>query len=76
MNSTTKDLPTTAPPTRRMVHDTFVLFLDVLMIPLLRDSTSLEICQSGSIEEGVETYLMALSSELGVFSSSAGAFPR
>jgi len=28
-------------PTRRMVYGTFALFFDVLMIPLLRDSTSL-----------------------------------
>ena len=42
MNSMTEDFPTPVSPTRRMVYDLFALFIDVLMIPFLRDSTSLE----------------------------------
>ena len=42
MNSTAVDFPTPVSPTRRMVYDLFVLFFDVLMIPFLRDSASLE----------------------------------
>jgi len=34
-----EDFPTPVSPTRRMVYD---LFADVLIIPFLRDSTSLE----------------------------------
>jgi hypothetical protein len=42
MNSKTEDFPTPVSPTRRMVYGVFALFLDVLMVPFLRDSTSLE----------------------------------
>src|SRR5258706_11969601 len=42
MNSKAEDFPTPVSPTRRMVYDIFALFFDVLMIPFLRDSTSLE----------------------------------
>ena len=42
INSKTEDLPTPVSPTRRMVYGAFVLFFDVLIIPFLRDSTSLE----------------------------------
>jgi len=39
MSSMTEDFPTPVSPTRRMVYD---LFADVLIIPFLRDPTSLE----------------------------------
>jgi len=39
MSSMIEDFPTPVSPTRRMVYD---LFADVLIIPFLRDSTSLE----------------------------------
>ena len=42
INSKTEDFPTPVSPTRRMVYGAFALFLDVLIIPFLRDSTSLE----------------------------------
>jgi len=42
INSKTEDFPTPVSPTRRMVYGLSVLLLDVLMIPFLRDSTSLE----------------------------------
>ena len=42
MSSKTDDFPTPVSPTRRMVYGAFALFFDVLMIPFLRDSTSLE----------------------------------
>ena len=57
MNSTAEDLPTPAPPTRRMLYDTFVLFLDVLMIPFLRDSTSLENMSEWLHRRGCENLL-------------------
>ena len=41
MNSNSEDFPVPVSPTRRMVYGTFSLFFDVLMIPFLRDSTSL-----------------------------------
>ena len=41
MNSNSEDFPVPVSPTRRMVYGPFSLFLDVLMIPFLRDSTSL-----------------------------------
>ena len=37
-----EDFPTPVSPTRRMVYGVISLFFDVLMIPFLRDSTSLE----------------------------------
>ena len=42
MSSKTEDLPTPVSPTRRMVYGDFGLSFDVLMVPFLRDSTSLE----------------------------------
>ena len=42
INSRTEDFPTPVSPTSRMVYGLFALFFDVLMIPFLRDSTSLE----------------------------------
>ena len=42
MNSTTEVLPTPVSPTRTIVYNAFALLLDVLMIPFLRDSTSLK----------------------------------
>jgi len=39
MSSMTEDFPTQVSPTRRIVYD---LFADVLIIPCLRDSASLE----------------------------------
>jgi len=42
INSKTEDFPTPVSPTRRMVYGEFALFFDALMIPFLRDSTSLE----------------------------------
>lgn len=42
MNSKTEDFPTPISPTRRMVYGAFALFFNVLTIPCLRDSTSLE----------------------------------
>jgi len=41
-NSKTEDFPTPVSPTRRIVYGAFALFFDVLTIPLLRDSTSLD----------------------------------
>ena len=41
MSSETEDLPTPVSPTRRMVYGAFGLSFDVLMVPFLRDSTSL-----------------------------------
>ena len=41
MNSRSEDFPVPVSPTRRMVYGPFSLFFDVLMIPFLRDSTSL-----------------------------------
>jgi hypothetical protein len=42
MNSNSEDFPVPVFPTRRMVYGLSFLFLDILMTPLLRDSTSLE----------------------------------
>jgi len=42
MNSKTDDFPTPVSPTRRMVYGLFAPFFDVLMIPFLRDPTSVE----------------------------------
>jgi len=42
MNSKSEDFPVPVSPTRRIVYGAPVLFFDVLMIPFLRDSTSLE----------------------------------
>ena len=41
MNCMIEDFPTPGSPTRRIVYGAFVLFFDVLMVPFLRDSTSL-----------------------------------
>ena len=51
MNSKTEDFPTPVSPTRRMVYGVFALFLDVLMIPFLRDSMSLEIIVETDLSE-------------------------
>jgi len=42
MSSKTEDFPTPVSPTRRIVYGAFVLFLDMLITPFLRDSMSLE----------------------------------
>ena len=42
MNSKNEDFPTPVSPTRRTVNCTFASFFDVLMIPSLRASMSLE----------------------------------
>jgi hypothetical protein len=42
MSSKNEDFPTPVSPTSRIVYGVFALFFDVLMIPFLRDSTSLE----------------------------------
>ena len=42
INSTTEDFPTPVSPTRTIVYDAVALFFDVLIIPFLRDSTSLK----------------------------------
>ncbi len=42
MNSKSEDFPTPVFPTRRIVYGLFALFFDTLMIPFLRDTTSLE----------------------------------
>ena len=42
INSKTEDFPTPVSPIRRMVYGISGLFFDVLMIPFLRDSTSLQ----------------------------------
>ena len=42
MSSKTEDFPTPVSPTRRMVYGGVAVFFDVLMIPFLRDCTSLK----------------------------------
>ena len=42
MNSKSEDFPAPVSPTRRMVYGLYALFFDVLTIPFLRDSKSLE----------------------------------
>ena len=42
MSSKTEDFPTPVSPTRRIVYGVLVLFLDILIKPFFRDSTSLE----------------------------------
>ncbi len=75
MSSKTEDFPTPVSPTSRMVYGLFALFLDILMIPFLRDSTSLEnTVISDASEISLWTYLiiwMSSSSELATSSSSA-----
>ena len=58
MSSKTKDFPTPVSPTRRIVYDACASFFDVLMIPFLRDSTSLENTINSYIEDAVEAYLI------------------
>ena len=41
MSSKNEDFPTPVSPRRTTVYGAFALFFDVLMIPFLRDSTSL-----------------------------------
>jgi len=57
-SSKNEDFPTPVSPTRRMVYGAFALFFDVLMIPLLIDSTSLQYGQRYCVGDGVETYLI------------------
>ena len=78
INSKAEDFPTPVSPTSRIVYGVFALFFDVLMIPSLRDSRSLEQkVRIHVLKSIVETYLMvgmlSLSLEL---SASAGAFLR
>src|SRR5882757_4036663 len=80
INSKTEDFPTPVSPTRRIVYGAFALFFDVLMIPFLRDSTSLENKINDQYTENVvETYLMVgvlySSSEFRASSSSARSIP-
>ena len=42
MNSKTEDFPTPVSPTRRTVYGALALCFDILMVPFLRDSTSVE----------------------------------
>ena len=59
MNSKTEDFPTPVWPTSRMVYGAFDLFFDVLMIPSLRDSRSLENKVRIYVSKNVvETYLI------------------
>src|SRR5258706_13793055 len=53
MSSKTEDFPTPVSPMRRMVYDAFALFVDLLMIPSLRDSTSLENTVRNCASKGV-----------------------
>ena len=76
MNSKAEDFPTPVSPTSRMVYGAFALFFDVLMIPSLRDSRSLEQkVRIHMLKNIVETYLilgmLSLSLEI---SASTGAF--
>jgi len=41
MNSKIEDFPTPVSPTRRMLYGAIALFFDVLIIPFLREFTSL-----------------------------------
>jgi hypothetical protein len=41
MSSKSEDFPVPIPPTRMIVYTVSALFFDVLIIPFLRDSTSL-----------------------------------
>src|SRR5258706_3941026 len=80
INSKTEDFPTPGSPTRRIVYGAFALFFDVLMIPFLRDSTSLENkIKDRYTENVVETYLIVgvlyPSSEFRASSSSAQDIP-
>ena len=80
MNSKTEDFPAPVTPTRRMVYGIFALVFDVLMIPFLRDSTSLEnIVITGTSEMSLWTYLivgvLSSSSELATISRPARIFP-
>lgn len=74
MNSNSEDFPVPVSPTRRTVYGALSLFFDVLMIPFLRDLTSLEFCQNTYKKAITGTYLIAgaspSSSEVGVSPSS------
>ena len=56
MSSKTEDFPTPVSPTRRMVYGVFALFFDVLIIPFLRDSTSLKKYGQDCINNVTVTY--------------------
>ena len=74
MNSNSEDFPVPVSPTRRMVYGpTCSLFFDVLMIPFLRDSTSLEnTVRTDALRAGiVETYLIVGTSSSSSKSSSS-----
>src|SRR5258706_5476800 len=80
INSKTEDFPTPVSPTRRIVYGAFALFFDVLMIPFLRDSTSLENkIKHQYTNNVVETYLIVgvlyPSSRIRASSSSGRAIP-
>ena len=53
MSSKTEDFPTPVSPMRRMVYDAFALLAELLMIPFLRDSTSLENTVRNCASKGV-----------------------
>src|SRR5258706_8348130 len=78
-SSKTEDFPTPVSPTRRIVIGAFAVFFDVLMIPYLRDSTSLEsTVRTKAPKIFVQTYLrlevVSSSSELQALRYSAGGF--
>jgi hypothetical protein len=79
MNSNSEDFPVPVSPTRRRVYGLFSMFLDVLIIPSLRDSTSLKCTVRPMPENMAGAHLMAgmapSSSESYVFKFS-GAFLR
>lgn len=80
MSSESEDFPTPISPRRRMVYGAFAVFFEVLMIPFLRDSTSLgSTVRTDASKRLLRIYLavrMLLSSlALGAFSLSTGAFP-
>ena len=77
MSSKIEDFPTPVSPTRRIVIS---FFFDVLMIPSLRDSTSLEsMVRTNASRIFSQIYLriwgLSSSSELQTLRYSAGAFP-
>src|SRR5258706_11702943 len=81
MSSKIEDFPTPVSPMRRMVYGAFALFAELLMIPFLRDSTSLANTVRNCASKGVVgTHLMVgiliLSPTRGLaYSSSDGVLP-
>ena len=53
MSSKTEDFPTPVSPMRRMVYGAFALLAELLMIPFLRDSTSLENTVRNGASKGI-----------------------